>query len=448
MSAILLKKKSTIDSFFAQPVHLSSPPPNLIVMSVSSPQSMLYTHCKESVCAFLGLGELGHMLRVSRSWGAAVGSMRSIHAKVHMIVSSDIPPSLCTSGLTHHIGRLDLRNLAALNGDQLESIARHLPNLYDFRFYIVGSCPTPRFHPKLSRLSVMFANWLGLDIEATTENVVIVEASRLHRLRQFEVELLQCDRHISFYPLQKAPMLDTLTIRLPGGRSVDDLEYVRAFLLCPHLTDLDVALSREASKLLLDDAHAKRRFKRLSSMFVDNVVDKQLQSMSQLAALHANNVRSVVFLTHLDALTDLSISFEFIHDLVSADTFVAAASCCTRIETLKLTRVPLKSRHLHTLLGSMSRLRKLTLQFMHYMESLQFLAVCTHLHSTLECMTLDRCECARLYTSEFKNVLYLAALVRLVIIDTGVGALDPFGRATFTPPCTLKRLKLFQYHRS
>jgi hypothetical protein len=388
------------------------------------------------------------MLRVSRSWGAAVRSMRSIHAKVHMIDYSDIPPSLCTSGLAHHIGRLDLRNLAALNGNQLESIARHLPNLDDFRCYIFGPCPTPRLHPKLSRLSVLFTNAFHRDAGAETENAVIMEASRLQHLRRFEVELLRWDRNISFYPLQTAPRLDTLTVRLLGDRAVDDSEYVRAFLLCPHLTDLDVTLSREASKLLLDDTQAKRRFKCLSSVFVDNEVDKQLQSMYQLDALHANNVRSVVFLTHLDALTDLAISFEFIHDLVSADTFVAAASCCTRLESLKMTRLPLRSRHLLTLLQSMPRLRKLTLQFMHYMESMQFLAACTHLHSTLECLTLDRCECAQLHTSELKHVLYLAALVRLVIIDTGVDALDLFGRGAFTPPCTLKRLKLFQYFRS
>jgi hypothetical protein len=406
---------------------------------------MLYTHCKESVCAFLDLTELGRMLCVNRSWGTAVRSMRSIHAEVWSINSPSVPHNLWTGGLAHHIARLDLRDMVAPNGSQLDSIARYLPNLDDFACQIQPPCLPPIFHRKLSRLLVLCTEtWPDRDHHAATMNAIIVEASRLDRLRDFGMRLPYWNRHTSFSPLQNAPVLDTLEIWIAHDRPIADLEFVRAILSCPHLTHLNVSLTHEASQFLLEDAQSKRRFTHLSSVAVGEVVDRQLQTMSQLVALTTYDVRSVNFLTHLDALIDLAISLPAI-DAVPADTFVASASCCTRLEKLELRLVPLQSSHLVTLLHPLRRLRELTLRQMHQLQSFQFLSASTHLHSTLEYLTVDRCRSEHLHASEFKYVLFLSALIRLVIFETGVDELDPFGRAVFTPPCSLKRLRHFHY---
>jgi hypothetical protein len=424
------------------------PLPTRLAMSASSPQSMLYAHCKESVCAFLDLAELGRMLCVNRSWGTAVRSMRSIHADVWSINRPSVPHNLWTGGLAHHIARLDLRDMGAPNGSQLDSIARYLPNLDDFVCKIRAPCLAPAFHPKLSRLLVLCTEtWPDHDPRGTTINAIILAASRLDRLRCFGMRLPSWDRRTSFFPLQNAPVLDTLELWVEDDQPLTDLECVHVILRCPHLTSLAVSLSQEASQLVLKDTQSKRRFTHLSSVEVNSVVDRQLQSMSQLVALATYDVRSVNFLTHLDALTDLSISLQLI-DSVPTDTFVAAASCCTRLEKLDMCLVPLQSAHLATLLNPLRHLRELTLRKMHQLESFQFLAASVHLHSTLEYLTVKRCQGEHLHASEFKHVLFLSALINLVIVEAGVDELDLFGRAVFTPPCSLKRLNFFHYRHT
>ena len=123
-----------------------------------SPAMRVYRHALESIFAMLTLEDLAHILAVSRSWSAAVGSMKLIQASMERDarksriggkVFRPLPPiaRIVGSPLLRHLVTIQIedasRHWTPLNCASLGLLAQHAPNLTSLQCKL-RSCQTSR----------------------------------------------------------------------------------------------------------------------------------------------------------------------------------------------------------------------------------------------------------------------------------------------------------------
>ena len=160
---------------------------------VPSAADCLYAHALESIFGFLSLAELGAILAVSRSWSAAVGSMRGLDATVESVKAAHPLTGICASGLARHIGTLGMEEdqLVSVTRAELSLIAQRMRSLHTLHCkFALSSSFAGAFHfPPL-------LTWLDCEISKgvrATEINQLVEAASvdLPKLSIMELNLQQ-----------------------------------------------------------------------------------------------------------------------------------------------------------------------------------------------------------------------------------------------------------------
>jgi hypothetical protein len=130
-------------------------PPNII-----QPHERLHRHALESVLAFLAFGELHAALQVSRSWQAAVGTMRPLAQEGRLYLSSDNTSiARLQSRMARHVGYVNID--FAVTPEQLRDITARLPGAWRLVFTPAvhgGWSGSERFPQALRDIVVRFAD--------------------------------------------------------------------------------------------------------------------------------------------------------------------------------------------------------------------------------------------------------------------------------------------------
>lgn len=418
----------------------------------AAPVARLYRHALESVFAFVKLADLGRILAVSRSWAAAVRSLKSIAAEVERPLLQ--PSVLCASSLAPHVATVLWYTPASpivCGLKEMQLLATRLPSLTSLSCQVVVPQPQP-----LPFSAMLVALNLGFTCAATAApsiNATIVIISQLPLLNKLALDFPRFYAKISFAPL--APMaLIELRLAVPDGvkSQLTNAQFDQLRLM-PQLRTLMVDnVSNPALKRLLRAPHQLQWQCIHELVELDSSCGAALTTLPTLTELQTEICRTVGFLPALVQLRVLKLFFDrpwAAHAAlrpwpVSADAVVSALSHCPLLQNLSLC-APVTSKHMSTLLPQLAALEVLGLVSCEELLSLSFFADSS---SALLLRQLDIADCHHpaLHATEIQWLQSLTALQSLRIVNSFAEPLNRSIIALLTPPSGLIRtLAQFAY---
>ena len=337
------------------------------------PAARLYRHALESIFGFLSLADLSRVLSVSRSWCAAVSSMRSIDATISAAcrLSSDLLTALLASRLCRHIGALNEScyhpHQAMLGQAELQLASVRLRGLRS----LVCSLSLPivgpfRLPPMLTQLDVR----VPLAATADLFNETIRAAGACAKLSLFALSLYPKQiRKVSFAPLRSSPLqeLRMLGVLLTFSQAqIDDLRAI------PQLTFLNCHADAPMLRLLLRAPHQLQWEKLHVEGPVDTEMAGLLASLPSLTHLTAVSCNDVAFLRLLPNLRTLGLSRFAYHvpqeleelQVPEPAQMIQGLGQCAHVTHLAISKSYLTSAHLQAILSCMPALSQLELAYM------------------------------------------------------------------------------------
>lgn len=424
------------------------------VYTAPPPAVRLYRHALESIFAFLDLPLLTSVLRVSRSWLAAVKSMRSLQLEVSP--SAEIPLRVVTaSAMARHITALSacgrFHNVPVkVNADILHILSFQMAHLLKLVCELTLS-------PNIGTLSFPVAlRQLELSVPApaaaTDINDAIRAISRIPLLESLTIVLPTQDPQISFAALATMPYLRELEINihrrsLPVNFSDVQVDELRTL---PRLRKLTVYMTDDMMRRLLRQTH---RLQWQQIILPEQLNDEvatiltQLPTLTQLDCdISSPSCNHFLWLQQLPKLTEVHVSYDS-EEPLSVERIVSLVSglrCCINIEILKFSYCDtLTVAHLTDLLPRLPRLLALHLYFCT-IDSLSFLAQAPMTHQLL---SFDISDCTQLPAAELRYVHALRGLKTLVLWRSFDAPLNDYCQSLYTPPSLLlPRLETFTYY--
>jgi hypothetical protein len=408
-----------------------------------SPADRLHRHALESVFAFLGLRQLAIALRVSRSWLAAVQSMRRLELQVEWATAAPVG-QMAHSAMGRHIGRLQCDDLDA---DALALLAARLAHLRQLTCFLgLPDADQPeagqpiRFPASLRLLDIHFEHLTDVQI-----NAVIAAIGRLPLLEELGIVMDALDRRMSFAPLAGLPLLRCLKVTSNepqaefGDAQVDQLRAL------PRLEKISILPSTPVLRRLLRRPH-DLQWRQLPLPYpLDDEAAALLPQLPSLTAIYRSTSCSRFdWLRGLPNLTGIGLA---VHSPMGAagyaESLVAALRCCIGVEILRLFGfAELTAAHLADLLPRLPRLRDLTLHSL-LIDSLAFLA---QPPLTSQLVILDLSHCRQLPLAGLRHVHSLRGLKELWLNCSFSTPLDAESQSLLTPPSILlPQLEKFTY---
>ena len=409
-----------------------------------SPVARLYRHALESVFGFLKLADLSRVLAVSRSWSAAVRTMKSIDADV----SSEgvVAWMIAASGLAVHVKHFGSKsNPREVSSDALFILSHPPISLISLACEVALSPPSSRLLFGASLRSVTL-RLEGDANSASATNDVIVTVGRLPVLEELSLCLPFFFPEVSFVPLVAAPRLQELSCWnsnhvQPSHAQLDQLR------MLPHLRAMKVPFVGGGALIhLLRTPHSLHWQQVHQLHHIDNDAASALSTLPTLTRLDTYECRSVTFLPALHRLRTLWLSMDFAVRL-AADIVTGLFSCSQLTELRLLSAVDVTSQHLWQALSHLPALCSLELWHCSALTSLSFISECAGLSQSLHSFGLNHCGSPDLHSTELKHVLTLKALKDLKVRSSFVEPLDALTQHLFTPPSVLPTLVQFTYSR-
>jgi len=374
----------------------------------------LYAHALESVFGFMSLRELSVMPRVTRSWGAAALSAKSI-GETSVLLLED---NRFVSVAKRCVAPLVRRHVATVGAPAIplyltpHSLYLACSLLQGLRtLHCVPPFPLParlEFPPTLTHLNLVPCP--QSDVAAI--NSMILAASKLPRLGRLSVQFLAFNTAVDFAPLAAAAsdrlhtlelgfhmaLVVTLATTIPGSlarrlrfrpedRSPDLLQVSHADDLraMQNLTSIQPPLDKSDLRLLLRPPHALRWQALKINEHIDAEIATLLGSLSELADLTVCEPTDLCFLERVPGVSRLHI-----RDVSSSILFHSPRLDLARqLTDLELTSCPtLTSKQLANLLSFTPNVSRLAVRGATFLTSLAFLASAP-LVRTLECLRLS-----------------------------------------------------------
>ena len=399
------------------------------------PASRLYRHALESIFGFLSLEDLSKVLAVSSSWSSAVGSMRSINARVRSLSASHPLFELCASRLAPHIGTLGLACAGiSLSQGNLYLLGLRLSGLRSLYYKL----PLPLkgkliFPPSLTLLDVR-----GFDVRVASVHSAInsaIEAiARIPHLQTLMLRLPSLDPIVNLAPLHELSQLQSLGLTTSAQGcvplSVAQANDIRAI---SNLTRLNTLLRSCDLRSLLRAPHQLQ----WQTMRVAGPLDPQHAALLvslPLTDLTVNSCEDVTFLSSLPNLRSLKlVTFASSLPLLSPGEMVQGVGPCKQLTSLSISNSKLASAHITALLSCMPAVSMLELESMPLLESLSFLSS-EPLHRSLASLSLYACRHKYLCTAELRQLYPLQQLTHLNIDLCFSDPLNSFTKTEFKLP--------------
>jgi len=385
--------------------------------------SRLYAHALESIFGFLSLKDLGAATRTSRSWSAAVQSMRGISASL-----KSLPKLIASSRLARHIGTLGSQNkpIRFRSNEQMSSVGLYMSGLRTLHYEM--SPWVPNFPPSLTHLDVVPRNEGAEYSEDEQTSIIVRAASRIPNLVTLYLPDSIMSDAMSFAPLYRSEKLITLGLGVTIGSclSQKQADELRAI---PNLTRLDMSLGALDVSRLFYAPHRLQWTGLDFSGHLDTNSIALLASLPDLVRLYMHGNDNLFFLRSLPRLVRVTLSaFSPRRD----QHLFAEIGQCTQLTNLDIWNSSLTSSELTELLVHLPALLKLHLFSMANLESLSFLS--SNPTHKLTHLTLGRCKHPQLRAKEMRHICSLQQLVYLHIKDCFSEKLDSFTLSEFEVP--------------
>lgn len=373
------------------------------------PVDRLYRHALESIFVFLSLKELNSVLSVSRSWSAAVASMRAVDAVAHC------------SGFTQRFSRL-ARHVVTLGSESCPVNFNSAVSLYMTRLQSLYYRPKypellpMTFPPSLSLLHV------AMRYKTTTFkiNKMIIEASRVAGLQSFVLRVeeqghsfsldlspLVLLRHLRTLRLVPCPIHPRLQHLFDSWEfKLEQLDQMRAL---SQLTSLECFLAASELKQLLRAPHRLQlqHIQTLGALDEEasDLLSNLLPSLTHVS-MHAST--SVVLLQHVPDVRILTL------DYLGNDSFDSVPiKKHMHLTHLNITQNSITAANLAALLARIPAITKLVLSRTS-LESLAFFSESASLQRSLTSFTIEN-KHFQLPPEELRHVFALQQLTHLRI---------------------------------
>jgi len=406
----------------------------------SSPANRLYKHALESIFSLLSLVDLNSVLAVSRSWSAAVNSMRGIGARIERLSALN---KVCASRLARHIGTLGSREnpIVLAQEEEIRIMCTNmigLRSLYcELREWYPGMFCLPRFMFPSSLTQLTVKPWPGMEPRDVARMMAAV--GRLTMLTSFETDLdaIAVDQEFSFAPLRHCTQLTALSFYLNTDLSLQQADELRAI---SNLTELDLLLKEDELLCLLRAPHqlqwtALKTYGHLNSGSIALLAAQPtLTALEVFSEYTVTFLQSLVNLRCLD-LNDFALEEEFPSPPAEQLIEGHGPGWCQQqqLTQLNIDTSRLTSAHLSALLSLLPAVSLLSLCNMEEMESLSFLASGS-LPRTITSLTLEHCRHPLLHAEELHHLFCLRQLTSLSVSECFSERLDSFTLAEFKLP--------------
>jgi hypothetical protein len=313
----------------------------------------LYRHALESIFSFLSVKDLAlGVLRTSREWAAAVGSMKSLdlawteprtsfalslapHERVW--TSVELIRAVLQSPFARHIGSLgigDRAHLPLLTGALTELVEASCSSLHTLRFVQAREALwTAAHHVFLpSRLRHLSCE---LVLQASLRHV-LTQSAQLQQLETLALTLEDHDgpsENCSFAGLQSLPRLRSLELIIGGltNGQATELRLLTASGLQRLYVDsvsrytVQNGFVNELAMLLAPPHHPFAQIREVGLIRTDDAAE-HLRSLPQLTKIHVSSLlQSWSFLRDLPRLVHLDLTLAVSNDPRQMDSFLAEA---------------------------------------------------------------------------------------------------------------------------
>lgn len=399
---------------------LSPFPKRLSTSIITLTVMQLYRHALESILSLLELQDISCASSVSRSWSAAVSTMRPINSMIErnglQCEAEDkafraLPPidSIVASPLLRHLGAVHVRGksggLTGLTNDSLALFAQYAPSLTSLWCDLTLIPAAPLIFPmKLTSLELRLAvNTSAPDTDSVLTTLAVLPSLSRLSLRLFmfvgvDLSLLAASRSLTDLTLH---MLDGSQAKLTD-RQVDQIR--SSFSHLKHIGDIEMS---SLARLLRTPVNAC--WQDIGFLCADahtGALLLSLPTLTKLSLCFLEDAPPLDFLSKLPLLTALVLYFS--DDAFPDDLFVDSLLTCTGLTELDVNLLrSVDSAHLSTLFAGLPHLK--TLKLCVQLDSLECLSSGS-LAQSLEDLTLVRCSGQGVPLSELEVMEPVSAL--------------------------------------
>ena len=415
------------------------------------PAMRLYRHALESIFSMLELQDLIQILAVSRSWSAAVVSMKPIHASFkrdawecrdqNKLFRGPLPPveSIVSSPLLRHLAAVHFRNMTGagvpLDNASLALLAQHTPNLQSLWCTLTLTPNEPLILP-----STLTSLTLQMDRNHTNPaiNDVLTALAALPSLSCLHLKLsaFQQESDVKLGLLAACPSLTDLTLQSEhsGWVVLTDMQVDQLRISLGHLHRINVGPLMPVRLAQLLQPPVTARWRDIGQVSVDAHTGDLLLRLPSLTNPHLFIMQAapVAFLPQLPRLAVLHLDCRDYATAVGAwhipaDDVLASLAQCSCLTELSLG-CGFNSAHWSALFAKLP-LRKLTI-LRGTLETLQCFAV-GPIAQALEELSIEG---ASLPLSELPHLYALRRLRTLALDCCFVSRLDDATLVDLTPP--------------